>query len=431
MNKKHYIIIGSILATAGIAVAWLGSNAQKIPFLKHADPFVLQAIVLVLGIVAAAAMTWIATRGDHKPAEGAGGGGGSAEAPAEVTDMSELLGEAEARLAVAQQEKDSKLGKLPAIILLGETGSAKTTTMVQSGSEPESLAGQVYEENNILPTPAANFWFAHHTVFVEMGGKLLGDSDAWKTLIGRLQPPKAAALLGTAEQVPRAALVCVDAETLVSASPDPLAVLARKLRAQLAEVSHLLGINLPVYVLFTRSDRMLFFTEYFSKLNNEEATRILGATLPIMTERQGIYAEQETTRLAGVFEKLFRQLCNARPTFLERESDPMQLAGMYEFPREFRKIHQALVRFLVELCRPSQITVGPFLRGFYFSGVRPVMVNEVAPRRPSPPERSTRRLHGRDRHVPGQGRCVAQWSGPTDSRPAKGSAVDLPESFLQ
>jgi len=181
MNKKHYIIIGSILATAGIAVAWLGSNAQKIPFLKHADPFVLQAIVLVLGIVAAAAMTWIATRGDHKPAEGAGGGGGSAEAPAEVTDMSELLGEAEARLAVAQQEKDSKLGKLPAIILLGETGSAKTTTMVQSGAEAESLAGQVYEENNILPTPAANFWFAHHTVFVEMGGKLLADNNAWKT----------------------------------------------------------------------------------------------------------------------------------------------------------------------------------------------------------------------------------------------------------
>ena len=83
--------------------------------------------------------------------------------------MDELLAEAEARLAVAQQEKDSKLGKLPAIILLGEAGSAKTTTMVQSGAEPESLAGQVYEDNNILPTPAANFWFAHHTVFVEMG----------------------------------------------------------------------------------------------------------------------------------------------------------------------------------------------------------------------------------------------------------------------
>jgi type VI secretion system protein ImpL len=58
---------------------------------------------------------------------------------------------------------------------------------------------------------------------------------------------------------------------------------------------------------------------------------------------------------------------------------------MYEFPREFRKVHQALVRFLVELCRPSQLTVAPFLRGFYFSGVRPIMVNEVAPAAPIAP----------------------------------------------
>jgi type VI secretion system protein ImpL len=384
MNKKNYIIIGSILATTGIAVAWLSSNTQKVPFLKNADPYVVQAIVLVIGIIVAAVMTWVQTRGDKQP-EAAGGGGGAAQAPAEVTDMNELLGEAEARLAVAQQEKDSKLGKLPAIILLGETGSAKTTTMVQSGAEPESLAGQVYEENNILPTPAANFWFAHHTVFVEMGGKLLADNDAWKTLIGGLQPSKAAALLGTAEAVPRAALVCVDAESLQSPSPDPLAALARKLRTQLAEISRLLGINLPVYVLFTRSDRFLFFQEYFSKLNNEEATRILGTTLPILQERRGIYAEEETIRVGAAFEKLFRQLCNARPTFLSRETDPMQLAGMYEFPREFRKVHQGLVRFLVELCRPSQLTVAPFLRGFYFSGVRPIMVNELAPATPAAP----------------------------------------------
>lgn len=70
MNKKHYIIIGSILATTGVAVAWLSSNTQKVPFLKHADPFVVQAVVLVIGIVVAAVMTWVQTRGDAKPARG-------------------------------------------------------------------------------------------------------------------------------------------------------------------------------------------------------------------------------------------------------------------------------------------------------------------------------------------------------------------------
>ena len=382
MNKKSYVVLATVVVTFGLVLGWLRSNVRSVPGLRNADPTIVQGIVLFLGIVVAAVMAWVMSRAEKK--SGSQASGAAAEAPAEVTDLDELIAEAEARLSVAQQEKDCKLGRLPAILLLGETGSAKTTTMVHSGAEAESLAGQVYEENNILPTPTANFWFAHHTIFVEMAGKLLGDTSSWKQVIGRLQPAKAAALLGTAEPMPRAALVCVDAEGLTSPSPDALAVSARKLRAQLAEISQLLGINLPVYVLFTRTDRLPFFTEYVSKLNEEEATRIVGVTLPIVPVRQGIYAEQETARIGGVFDNLFRSLCNARPTYLAREGDATQLAGIYEFPREFRKIRGALVRYLVELCRPSQLTVGPFLRGFYFSGVRPILVNEVAPAAPPP-----------------------------------------------
>ena len=54
------------------------------------------------------------------------------------------------------------------------------------------------------------------------------------------------------------------------------------------------------------------------------------------------------------------------------------MPAAYEFPREFRKLRTPLVQFLVELCRPSQLRpVSPFLRGFYFSGVRPVTVQET------------------------------------------------------
>ena len=183
-----------------------------------------------------------------------------------------------------ESQKDAKIGKLPTILLIGETASAKTTTMVHSGLEPELLAGQVYEENNLLPTPAANLWFTQHTVFVETAGKLLADTDGWKQARRRAcSPRKLAALLGTAEEAPRAALVCVDAETLTSPDADALAVTARKLRARLGEVSQLLGINLPVYVLFTRTDRLPFFTEYVSRMNDQEVTQILGVTLPIVT----------------------------------------------------------------------------------------------------------------------------------------------------
>jgi type VI secretion system protein ImpL len=174
--------------------------------------------------------------------------------------------------------------------------------------------------------------------------------------------------------------VCFDCETFVrTGSADAVVAGARGLHARLSEISQALGINLPVYVLFTRTDRLPFFNEYVRNLSNEEATQVLGATLPMAERSSGVYAEQQGQRLSAAFNDLYYSLCDKRPEFLAREHDGEKLPGIYEFPREFRKLRGAMVQFLVDLARPSQLTTGPFLRGFYFSGVRPVFVNEVAP----------------------------------------------------
>ena len=382
MNKRIVIATSGFIVVT-VLFSFLRGNLQAIPGLRHASPFVIQAAVLILGFIGAAVVAWVMSKRSAPSKSGE-----PAAAVAEkIEDVDGLIGEAKARLAEAQNEKDTKLGGLPAVFVIGESGSAKTNTLVHSGLEPELLAGQVYEENNIVPTPFGNVWFAHGTVFVEAAKKLLTDGGAWTSLIDRLQPAKLASILGHGQEAPRAALVCVDSESVVLAGgEDALAASGRNLRARLVEISQRLGINLPVYVLFTKTDRIPFFMEYFRNLDNNEAAKALGMTMPIATERQGVYAEQETSRLNTAFERLFRALCNARPGFMARDHEPAQRGGVYEFPREFRKMRVPLVRFLVELCKPSQLTTGPFLRGFYFSGVRPVMVTEAAPvvRAPEP-----------------------------------------------
>src|SRR6476469_4027947 len=91
----------------------------------------------------------------------------------------------------------------------------------------------------------------------------------------------------------------------------------------------------------------------------------------------GVYAEEETRRLVGAFDSVFYSLADKRLHFLPRESDPQKIPGAYEFPREFRKLRTAVVQFLVDAGRPSQLRASPFLRGFYFSGVRPVTVQDT------------------------------------------------------
>src|SRR5262249_41265277 len=60
----------------------------------------------------------------------------------------------------------------------------------------------------------------------------------------------------------------------------------------------------------------------------------------------------------------------------------------YEFFREFRKLCAAIVQFLVDVGRPSQLSTSPFLRGFYFTGVRPVVISDVASTPLAQPQRA-------------------------------------------
>ena len=64
--------------------------------------------------------------------------------------------------------------------------------MIHSGLDPELLAGQVYQNADVVPTRTANLWFSRRSIFAEAGGKLLADSGQ----VDAFRPQIAAALLG-------------------------------------------------------------------------------------------------------------------------------------------------------------------------------------------------------------------------------------------
>ena len=376
--KKRIAVVGAGLLIYMSAAALAAHIA--LPFgMKR---WVLIGILWLLGLIAAAAIVWFLDR-KEKEKHAAEEAKAEPAAGAESAELEGLVRQAEAKLAAA---KAGKIATLPAIFVLGEPGTTKTTTVLHCGLEPELLAGQVYQANDVVPTPLANLWLAGRIVVAEIGGGTMNDTGKWARIIRRLQPAKSVVSAGG--QAPRAVLVCVDVETFAGGGSLDVAVnAARKLRQKLGEISEKLGINLPVYALFTRMDRIPFFLEFVRNLSNDDVRQVLGASLPLSTSVRGPgYTEYETNRLNQAFDDLTRSLCDARPELLSREHDAPLLPAVYEFPREFRKFRSSLVPFLLELCRPSQLTVGPFLRGFYFSGIRPIIVNEAAPA-PRPVER--------------------------------------------
>jgi len=334
-------------------------------------------LMSALGLSAAALFYYFQRRAEQRGqgsgAAGASSGGSGANGPSE-TDP--LIRDASARLA--QSKAGAGIANLPMIFVIGDRGTAKTSTILQSGIEPELLAGQVYQDNAVTPTRTANIFYARGTVFVEAGGAVLGNPQAWSRLVARLQPGKLKSLGGG--QAPRGVLLCFDLETFTRpGAAEAIANAARYLQARLGEVSQILGVSFPVYVLFTRADRLPYFAEFVRNLSSQEAGQVVGATLPMRpAHASGVYGEEENQRLSAAFNQLFHTFCDHRLRLLPRETDAEKLPQAYEFPREFRKLRSALVQFLVDIGRPSQLRSSPFLRGFYFSGVRPVTMTEVA-----------------------------------------------------
>jgi len=360
-----------------VVVGWL---AGTLIGLSGTDLLVLRASFALLGLVAGV-LTYLLmrARARRRAADGA-----DARGPTEDIDVA--IAAAQARLAASTTARGARIGAQPLVLVLGPPGSTKTTVVVRSGLEPELLAGEVFRGDLIAPTDSVNVWFAQDTIFLEAGGKVVADPPRWIRLIRHIQPKRLAAAFSGGAQAPRVAVVCFGCDELLKpGSTESVPAAANKLRARLAELSRHLGIRLPVYVLFTKADRIPYFDDYVRSFTREEANDVLGATLPALpTIPAGTYADRESARISAAFREIFQSLALRRPDVLSRETQEEVRAAAYEFPREFRKITDLATRFLVELCKPSQLSVSPFLRGFYFTGVRAVLVPDSPAAAPAP-----------------------------------------------
>jgi len=368
---KSFPTFGRALAllVAWLVLAWLAGMWLH---LHGSNLWLLRIGLAVLGFAGIAGYAWLQRGAGAAPLSGAQG------------EIDLALHEAGGRLRASTQGR-AAISNLPAIFLLGDSGSAKTSTVIQSGLEPELLAGQAYQDNSVSPTRSLNVWFARQWLLIDPAGALVADHASRQALLRKLAPLKLTNVFGGSDAAPRAAVVCVDSETLMApGAAEAMTARARLLREALGDLSQHLGVRLPVYVLITKLDRIAHFFDFAANLTEEEAAQVLGVTLPRTADSAGVYAEHETRRLNEAFSNLVFSLCDHRPEFLAREHDSTKLPSIYEFPREFRKMRAVLVQFLVDLCRPSQLRTNPFLRGFYFSGVRPITLSDVAPAAPVP-----------------------------------------------
>ena len=361
-----YLLIVAIVLIALL----LCIGASFLLHLQGGSLVLFVVLTLVLAAVAAGTILYLHLRG--KKREGQDGEAVATEATAEI-DL--LINDANRKLKASKQQGSKSLDELSLLYILGDAGSAKTTLVTRSGLEPELLAGTAPRagEADVIPTPLLNVWFTRQAGLLELGHGLRANESLLTRLVQRSRPNAYRSAFGSGAS-PRAAVVCVAAKLLLNGESSLAS--ARATGSQLREISRVLGAALPVYVIVTKLDEIPHFTEYVRNLSNEEVGRVLGTTIKPSEASAGVYADNATRELSSVLDALSYSLGEFRVEILSRETQQGNAPMVYEFPREFTKLRGNLTQYMVELCKPSQLSTNPYLRGFYFCGVRAQVVEQ-------------------------------------------------------
>lgn len=352
-------VFGAYLVLAGVVAFALKLQGSKL--------WLLVGALALLGLLSAGLLLWYLRDTLRPPKVGT---------PASGIDA--LIAAARAQLGAKRGGGLPNVGSLPVLLVVGPHGSTKTTAVVRSGLDPELLAGDVFQGETVAPTGIANVWFTQNTLVVEAGGALLTDLPTWQRMLRALRPRSLGSALTGRAQAPRRAIVCFGIDQFYQqGSGEAVPAAARDIRARLGEAAKQFGVSLPTYVVFTKLDTVPHFEAYTRNFSDEEAREVLGAALLPDAGGAGTYSDRATPALDRAFHRLYASLAERRVDTLSREHGAEWKPGAYEFPREFNKLRGLVVEFLREIGRPSELEMSPVLRGFYFTGVQAVFVNEA------------------------------------------------------
>src|SRR5581483_12202369 len=248
------------------------------------------------------------------------------------------------------------LTTLPLYLLIGPEGSGKTSTFLNSGIEPQLLAGQ--GTTPVAPTRLCNIWLAKNAIFAEISGRAFaGDLSRWSQTLaafrGRVAVPKWRQIWGESESQTdlRGVIAFCDYKEFTGAASDPqrLERFSRDWQERLRAIAEQFGNDFPVYVAITKSDKITYFTDFFRRLPELENNQVLGCTLaPNRTQTRStneVFVEAEAKRLTESFRPLYHALTRRRLAHLAHEPNPFYRPGIYEFPRELKRLRSPLVQF--------------------------------------------------------------------------------------
>jgi type VI secretion system protein ImpL len=356
-DTRRLTIIG---LTAMAALFYLGAQVLELALIWA---LAATALMLLFAGLVWLWRRWRARRESDRLGEAIG------QQAAAPTDQSgaEVKAIRESMLKAIDTIKGSKMGivsgrralyELPWYMLIGNPAAGKSTAVTNSGLQFPFADGKIVQ--GVGGTRNCDWFFTADGILLDTAGRysvLEEHRTEWFGFLDLLKKYRHRAPIN-------GILIAVSIAELRGDDPEAGIKLARSLRMRVQDLIERLEVFAPVYVVFTKTDLIAGFGEFFAQAERTERERVWGATMPYKRE-------VSSQQLAAFFDQGFDELCDGlRELSLanmgQQRRDRME-PGVFTFPLEFATIRAPLRSFLLTLFEENPFQFKPVFRGFYFT----------------------------------------------------------------
>ncbi|WP_087024168.1 type VI secretion system membrane subunit TssM [Thaumasiovibrio subtropicus] len=263
-----------------------------------------------------------------------------------------LFKEAVKKIQGSKHNRLRTLYDLPWYLVMGGEQDAKSSLLHQNNLEP-LLSSRL---DSAETDQYLRFWSGDHAVVIEVGHRIFDndgvDEQLWKVLAKQLMKYR-----------PRQALTgvmpVIGCHRLLEGDKKRRQQLANGLQEAILSLDSLIGLQLPVYPVFSKADAITDFVAFFNAFSGADIDNPFGITLSCDAQRRfdpHQFEDQAKALLKQLVEQQFELL---------RNIDERQAAAVIALPYQLRIFLERVKELLTDIGRENRVREAVWIRGAY------------------------------------------------------------------